>query len=367
MRGFKEWRRRPQVIQGMTLNSLVRVLARNDFMVDTRCLGRLAYLLVMGVTNSIFGACETYYNQKDFDEVKIEHPPLFVLGHWRSGTTHLHNLLSLDETLASPTAYQASFPHHFVYSQVAGVIFNWIAPNKRPMDNVSFASHVPHEDEFALAAHSTVSPYMKLLFPVTGDNGYAELDPQHLSPRNLERWKESLLLFLKKLTLSEGKRILLKSPPHTARVGTLVEMFPGAQFVHIVRNPYMVFLSTRKLWKNSLSHTHLQFPSPEFVDELILSWYTELFSCFERDRGTIPAGSLHEMKFEDLETQPVETLRLMYENLGLAGFESFEPKLRSYLNSISGYQKNVYRLDDADREKIAERWRHTFECYGYAI
>ncbi len=364
---FKEWRGRPQIIQGMTLNSVVKVVARNDLMVDTSCLGRLAYLLMMGVFNSIYGACETFFNQRDFDSVQIEQPPLFVLGHWRSGTTHLHNLLSLDENLSSPTAYQASFPHHFVYSQVAGTLFNRIAPYKRPMDNVPFAAHVPHEDEFALAAHSTVSPYMKMLFPVTGDNGHAEVDPKRLSPQDLERWKESLLLFLRKLTLSEGKRIVLKSPPHLGRVGTLLEMFPEAQFVHIVRNPYMVYLSTQKLWKNSLAYTHLQLPSPDFVDELILSWYTELFSCFERDRGAIPPRALHEMKFEDLEAEPVETLRSMYQQLDLAGFEPFERNVRPYLKSISDYRKNVHNLDEEDRQKVAARWRHTFERYGYAI
>jgi len=29
---------------------------------------------------------------------KLKHPPLFVLGHWRSGTTLLHELLILDKT-----------------------------------------------------------------------------------------------------------------------------------------------------------------------------------------------------------------------------------------------------------------------------
>jgi hypothetical protein len=29
--------------------------------------------------------------------------PLFILGHWRSGTTHLHNLLATDEPFAYPS------------------------------------------------------------------------------------------------------------------------------------------------------------------------------------------------------------------------------------------------------------------------
>jgi omega-hydroxy-beta-dihydromenaquinone-9 sulfotransferase len=358
---------RPQVIQGMTLGNLLRVLARNDFRVDPECTGRLAYLLVLGVFNSIYGACETVFSARQIRTVEIDPPPLFILGHWRSGTTHLHNLLSLDENLTSPTAFQSLFPHHFLFTGVGAALFNWVAPGKRPMDNMAFSADTPHEDEFALAAHSTVSPYMKFLFPVTGDDGYSEMDPKRLPKEALERWKDSLVLFMKKLSLSNRGRIVLKSPPHLGRVSTLLEIFPRAQFVHIVRDPYRVYLSTRKLWTDGLSAAHLQIPQPESVDELILSWYVELFSLFEKDRELVPAGSLYEMKFEDLEAEPIKTLRGMYAGLGLSGFEPFEERLEIYMKSIGGYEKNSYHMSEADREKVRRVWGNNFERYGYRI
>ena len=120
------------------------------------------------------------------------------------------------------------------------------------MDNMPFSAHTPHEDEFALAAHSTVSPYMKFLFPVTGDPGYSEIDPKLLSEEALEKWKKSLILFVKKLMLANRGRVVLKSPPNLGRISTLLEIFPQAQFVHIVRDPYRVYPSTRKLWTDGL-------------------------------------------------------------------------------------------------------------------
>jgi omega-hydroxy-beta-dihydromenaquinone-9 sulfotransferase len=364
---WSEMKKRPQIIQGMTLSTLLTVLARNDFQVDARCLGRLTYLVVLGVFNSIYGACERYFNTEDIQAVKIEHAPLFIIGHWRSGTTHLHNLLNLDENFTCPTAYQALFPHHFVFSQVGGVVFNLLAPKKRPMDNVAFSADTPHEDEFAIAAHSAVSPYLQILFPVTGDNGYAKLDAKELPAAAVERWKASFTLFLKKVTLSEGRRIVLKSPPHSCRIGTLLEMFPAAKFVHIVRDPYVVYASTRRLWRDSLAYAHLQIPGPERVDELILSQYEELFTLLERDKGIIPAGSYHEMKFEDLEAKPLETLQVMYDSLGLSGFDRLSERVKVYLRSIEDYRKNEHRLTQADREKVVRRWRATFERYGYPV
>ncbi len=190
---------------------------------------------------------------------------------------------------------------------------------------------------------------------------------KELPPDVVERWKESLMLFLKKMTLSEGRRIVLKSPPHSCRISSLLEMFPDAKFVHIVRDPYVVYASTHKLWRDSLAYAHLQMPTPELVDERILSWYEELFQLLERDKSLIPAGSYHEMKFEDLEARPVETLKAMYDGIGLSGFDSFSERATHYLSSIRGYRKNEHRLTDADREKVSRRWRWTFDRYGYPV
>jgi hypothetical protein len=359
---LKRMKTKPQIIQGMTFPDLMRVLARNSFQVDNECFGRLGYLLILGIFNSIYGGCERFFNTRDIENARIVASPIFVLGHWRSGTTHLHNLFSVDPNVACPTAYQALFPHHFVFSQAGGALFNALAPEKRPMDNVRFSAGAPHEDEFALAGHSLVSPYMRVLFPRTEQNGHCALDPTALAPAALERWKKSFRLFLQKLTLSEGKRIVFKSPPHTGRVSLLLELFPDAKFVHIVRDPYTVYASTQRLWAKSLAYAHLQIPSPELVDEIILSWHNELFN-----RGLIPEGSLYEMKFEDLEARPEEIMEQTYSSLGIGDFETVRPRLLNYLTSIKGYEKNHHNLSAADCEKVRTHWRASFERYGYTV
>lgn len=356
-----------QIVQGMTLGSLMRVLAGNDFYVDTRYLGRLAYLIGIGVFNSILGLCERYFDSKEIDEIELNNPPLFVIGHWRSGTTHLHNLLSLDENFSSPNVYQCMFPNHFVFSQVGSPAMTFLAPNKRPMDNVSFSSRVPHEDEFGLAALSLVSPYIRVIFPVTGHKWHTGLDLDKIPEQWRQAWKNALTLFLKKLQLSEGGRPLLKSPPHTARVKHLLGIFPNAQFVHIVRNPYKVYLSTRNLWDKSFAKARLQEQSEELVQNQILDWYIELFDLFEQDRKLIPAGSLHELKFEDLEKDPINELGKIYQTLNLQGFEHYSDKAVDYLKNLKTYQKNVYNLDDNTKALVATNWRKTFDQYGYEI
>jgi omega-hydroxy-beta-dihydromenaquinone-9 sulfotransferase len=352
----------------MDVRTLWRVLLRNRFQVNPRYWDRLLYLILMAGYNSIMASFERHCNAHKIKGVKAVAPPIFIIGYWRSGTTHLHNLLSFDENFTSPTYYQVMSPHHFVYSQPWGMsIFNYLSPGKRPMDNMSIAAKAPHEDEFALAALSAVSPYMRVLFPATGDNGFEVLDPLGLEKEALARWKAAFLLFFDKLTFSKGKRIVFKSPPHLGRVRVLLELFPQAKFIHIYRNPYEVYLSMKHLWQAGFSLSHLQIPDPEAVDEIILSWYPELYALYERDRGLIPAGALCEVSYEDLVSNPRDVLENIYASLGLPGFETLWNRLTPYMASQKNYQRNHYTPDPATLEKVRRRWGPTFERYGYDL
>ena len=187
-----------------------------------------------------------------------------------------------------------------------------------------------------------------------------------MSSEILDKWKTFLVYFLKKLQVLNSKRLVLKSHPHLGRMITLYELFPEAQFIHIVRHPYSVYSSTKKLWKSTLAYSFLQEIDEEFIDHFILTMYSELFSSFERQRKRIPPDFLHELKFEDLVQEPRKTLQLMYGKMELPGFERFWPKVESYLKSISDYRKNIYQLDENSKRIVQRRWDKTFNRYGYS-
>lgn len=351
----------------MNLSTLWKVLRRQRGRVNWRYLPRLAFLLVLGGLNSYLACLEQAVDGKNIAAAEPLEPPIFILGYWRSGTTHLHNLLSCDPGFTCPTTYQTMFPHHFVYSQPWGApIFNRFTPEKRPMDNVAINGGTPHEEEMALAGLCGISPYMEALFPA-GDGAYSAIDPAKLPPEALAEWRATLRGFLKKLSFSKGKRVVLKSPPHLGRIPILLEMFPDAKFIHIVRNPYVVYLSSQKLWRSGLAYSHLQKADSRMWEKKILSWYKELYALFERDRDLIPSGNLSELRFEDLENSPRECLEKLYTGLGLPGFEPFWERAAPYLDSLRGYKKNKYRLTEADRVKVGQHWAFNFARYGYSL
>ena len=48
---------------------------------------------------------------KKIADKPLENDPLFILGHWRSGTTFVHNVFACDKQFGYTTTYQTVFPN----------------------------------------------------------------------------------------------------------------------------------------------------------------------------------------------------------------------------------------------------------------
>ena len=79
------------------------------------------------------------------------------------------------------------------------------------------------------------------------------------------------MYFLKKIQFAAAaRRLLLKSPVHTARVKLLREMFPKATFIFVQRHPYEVFKSAVTMADRYYWQCYPQKPRVEDVQEFIL-------------------------------------------------------------------------------------------------
>jgi hypothetical protein len=296
----------------------------------------------------------------------IREAPLFIIGHWRTGTTLLHEMLILDERHTFPNTYKCFEPNHFLLTE--RFFTRWmpfLMPTHRPMDNMAAGWDRPQEDEFALCMMGQPSPYLTIAFPNHGTVYPEYLDLRGLSPRALASWKRDFVRFLKYLNYKDPRRLILKSPPHTARIRVLLELFPDARFVHIVRDPYVVFPSTVNLWK-TLYRTHaLQRPTFAGLEEYVFTTFTRLYEGLERDRGLVRSTRFHELRYEDLVRDPLGQMRLLYEQLELGGFEKILPRLQSYVAKTADYATNRYELPSELRAEITRRWEKVIRQYGY--
>jgi hypothetical protein len=356
------------VFVGITLGRWVRVLRENRFAVDPPYWGRAAAITLCSIPNTLLAAWESLLYRKKISATKIA-PPLFILGTWRSGTTHLHNLLAQDDRFGYPNTYQVTFPQTFLTTErINARLLGFFIPRKRPMDNVSFGVAEPQEDEFALAA--LIGGFsLGWAFPRRAGFYDRYLTLRGASASELAEWKAALTWFLQKMTFKCGKPLVLKSPGHTCRIKVLLEMFPEAKFVHIRRNPLDVFRSTEHLMRNGVTPVWpLQRPDFRDLDDRILRQYKEVYDAFFEERGLIPKGRFHEISFEELEADPLGQVRGIYEALALPDFGHVEPSLRRYLESLSGYKKNTLpELPPDLRERIAGEWRRAFDEWGYSV
>lgn len=357
-------------LAGITAGDWWRLLRENRFAVDPVYWHRAAFITLASLANSHYRRRERRLHGPALRRVSIDRPPLFILGHWRSGTTLLHNLLAQDdEQFAYANTYQVVNPHTFLTTEETNTRrFAFLVPERRPMDNMALSFQAPQEDEFALLLDCFRSLYLGITFP-RHESRYARyLTFEGVQADEIDAWKASLLRFAQKLTLKYGRALLFKSPPHTARIRLLLEVFPEARFVHVHRDPYRVFRSTQHYFDTAVWYTYLQRPRRDRVDPGILERYETLYTRYFDDRSKIPAGRLHELRFADLEQDPVGQIRQLYAALELPGFAGFEPKLRRYVDSLQGYRKNEYDdLPTALRQTVARRWRRSFEEWNYAI
>src|SRR5687767_13430189 len=91
----------PGVLGGVTTRGWLRLLRGNRFALSPRYLLRALAVSHQSAWNSVLGWYEERRYDSRVNNVAVP-PPLFVLGHWRSGTTHLHNLLTIDARFAFP-------------------------------------------------------------------------------------------------------------------------------------------------------------------------------------------------------------------------------------------------------------------------
>jgi len=353
-------------LQGMALGDWWALLRRHRFAIDLQHLPRALVQTAVSASNSVNARIERGRFGRRIEAARVE-TPLFILGHYRSGTTHLHNLLALDSHFAAPTFFQVFNPHTFLSTErSAAPVVDRLIARRRYQDEMAQGAGMPSEDEFALCTMTCLSPYMGWCFPGDGVDYDRYLTFQGVPDEEVARWKHALTTFLKKLTVRFGRPLVLKSPPHTARIRLLLGLFPDARFVNIHRNPYVVFRSGRHTIRMAQPLYHLREGPVQDGEDRIISVYTEMYDAYFEERGLIPEGRLCDVAFEDLEREPVGVIGSIYEALRLAGFEELRPRLEGYLASIASYRKNRHdELAEPLRRRIAQDWGRSFDEWGY--
>ncbi len=338
--------------------------------IDLRLSGRAALMTAASVAAAPLALAESVAFGRKLRDTSVQ-PPIFIVGHWRSGTTHLHNLLCQDPAFGYLTMYQAMAPDcSLVGDPWLRQLLSRVMPVRRPMDEMDWPLDAPQEEEIALGKVLPWSFYSQFLFPRRA----RELFDKHVlfsgaAPNDIEDWKRQYLRILKVASLhAGGKRLVLKNPVNTARLGLLFDMFAPAQFIHIHRDPYDVFSSTRNLHRKILAFSALQRVSHSELDDTVLHLYEAMMRHYLDEKERIPRHQLIDVRYDELVARPLEVMETIYARLGYDHFEQARPRIEAYLQSLQGYRTNRFSsLTREETDRIEARWDFAFAALGYEM
>lgn len=348
------------LIAGMRLSRFMKLVFKNGMGWHPKFWLRFLFLFQNGVWASIFYRKEKKLYNKKIENYSLPDNPIIIVGHWRTGSTFLHQLLALDSNLVTTNVFQGSIPDSFLTSRKSyEPIMGRALKGTRPMDQVKLSMDEPLEDEYALFRLCGYSPLERLVFPKSKDYFLKHFPGFLPIGDKLKDWKNSLEYFYKKLTIENGKVILIKNPFHSFRMDVLNEIFPNARYIHIIRNPYKVVPSTIRMWdivgKQNAMNSRWTKPSIKETSELL----NEMLWKIEDDFVKLPKERYCEIKFEDLEINPIEHIKSIYKHLNVEFSGEFEKQINDFLLSVKEYKKNKYEMPEGDKleiNNILEKW-----------
>ena len=310
--------------------------------------------------------------------------PFFILGNFRSGSTFLHRLLSRDanqftslrtwDIFLMPSIVQRKF-----FKQLAKIDRTFGSPlvgalksiDKRSLGKVrihKISMFEPEEDENILL-HAFSTFFVSFMFPFLDD-----LPPYQFFDDALPASeKKRIMTFYKAciqrhLYATGGKRhFVSKSPAGSAKIETLLEFFPDARILYLVRNPLDMLPSTIS-W---LSYAWNMFSNPgekylyrDQVLALTKYWYHHPLEVIDRN----PAPNKMVLNYDDLIRWPEQVIRSFYEQFGYIQNDGMEKIIQNAIEESRTYHSDhVYHYEEMgfSHEEILREFEDIFERFHF--
>ena len=310
--------------------------------------------------------------------------PLFILGNLRSGSTFLHRLLSRDsETFTSLTTWDIYLAPSVTQKKLAQLVsrldkkylggvlhrilfaFDRATLGQLKIHPISFFQ--PEEDE-NIHLHIWDGYFVSFLFPFMDEfPDYQHFDTA-LSPEHKRRIMSFYKSMLQRHMYATGKKYFVaKNPAFSPKIETLVEFFPDARIIYLVRNPLDMLPSTVS-WIN---YARRQFTEPKedwlYIDEILemtQHWYR--YPLQYLDAHPSPRHLI--LNYDNLIQRPEAVLRAFYEQFGYPDKPGLDDIVDEAVKETLAYRSDhVYSFEDMGftREQIVELYADIFERFGF--
>lgn len=330
------------------LDVWMRMLAQADG-VRPKYWPRLAFVLFTSFVGTVISVHEralwwVWSLHPHNRQLLSQHKPrvIVILGYYRSGTTHLHNLLACDDRFVTPRWYQCLAGQGYLLAwSVIRVMLVPFLGRTRPQDAVGFGPEWPGEDDFALATWGGCSSIAgRHVFPNNHERWQEWHTLDELSETQMQAWRSLTRRFVYKITKGKADRVVvLKSPSHTARVAELDRLFDGrVRFVHLVRDPGAVIDSNVRMFHALRNHALQDLPDVQTIRDEIVAEYDATERKCAAELDAIDESRWVRVRFDDLRNDPMGVLGSIYTGMGQAFDARAQGAVRAYLGSLGSYR-----------------------------
>ena len=318
---------------------------------------RLSVLLIIAVSGLVLEPTAWLQSLCFGRQLKrCRHPdnPIIVIGHWRSGTTYLHQLLAADKQAATARNSLTIAPQAaLLLKPLLRPLLKRLMTTTRPIDAVCWGADDPQEDELGLARLSIDTNMAGVAFP----RDYS-MHFRRCVLATTSEFERLLLQFTRLTWLDDGAgktHLLIKNPAHMARIPLLLRLFPRARFVLLQRQPIDTIRSLVQVKQRLAELIGLQPALSACVQvEETFAAHEELLQAFKASRALIPAGQLVEVSYDDLIHSPLHNVERIYTRLGLKNWQQARASIAERIQRGSGYRAAPVQLEPEAEQRLRE-------------
>jgi hypothetical protein len=335
--------------------------------------GRLNAMGIAMVATTAISRLRAGATMSRFREANPDHaaptliPPIFITGGWRTGTTFLFRLLATDPRLRAPLPAELANPcgvaamtdderERFLdASAAAHEMLHALNPELRMIHDSG--ARLPEECGLAMGTdlRNWAFPSTTRLDSYSRWLSGEDLGPAYRNYRNV----------LQALDRDDGRRWVLKAPPHLAELANLVEAFPGAVIVLLHRDIVETIASGASLFavfRSTYSDEVDPVDVGRFQVDQTERWYRRAVA-FRAGPGA-KAATIVDLRYEDLVRDPVAAITAVYSAADLEPPERPDRFVASYRDAQPHHAHGTHRYTAAEFGLDEDELRDRFDFVG---
>ena len=161
----------PSPMMGSKETNIIQVATHNK--VSIRHYPKILNARIIVMFASLFHWWDKNYFNRKIEGFVFKKSPLFVIGHWGSGTTLLQNILAKDPDFGYATTYYSVFPYNLRSKWIFKNFMRFLMPDYIPRNGVKISADLPQKDEHVLISvcKSTINCISNLLHLICSNFG----------------------------------------------------------------------------------------------------------------------------------------------------------------------------------------------------